>query len=213
MKSLSQGFTLVELIITVVIAAIALSMAVPSYNTFIEKRQLTAAAEDLASFVTLAQVSAIKMNRPVRVAWKGSSSHSDNFCIGISSAPKAMPCDCRVSDPSATNFCAIAASSASAGDGQAYRLSKADFVDINNEFLHMRPATGHFAFDPVRGVVANWSDTDIVDDDYLFYMHSNEGSGWSRLFALEVSLNMTGRMEICSQTSRRTTIGTYPPCL
>lgn len=212
MKRPAQGFTLIELIITVVIAAIALSLAVPSYNAFIEKRQLTAAAEDLSSFVALAQSAAVKMNRPVRVAWRGSSSHSDNFCIGISSAPKAMPCDCRVTEPSASNFCAVGATTASAADGRAYRLTKTDFVDISNEFMHMRPATGHFSFDPVRGVIANWSDSEVIDDDYLFYMHSNDGSGSSRLFALEVSLNVTGRMEICSQTSRRTTIGMYPPC-
>jgi prepilin-type N-terminal cleavage/methylation domain-containing protein len=212
MKSLSQGFTLIELIITVVIAAIALSLAVPSYNTFVEKRQLTSAAEDLSSFVSLAQSAAIKMNEPVRVAWRGSSSHSADFCMGISSAPKAMPCDCRVTDASAANFCAVGASSASAGDGQSYRLTKEDFVDINNEFMHMRPATGSFAFDPVRGVIASWSDADIIDDDYLFYMHSNEGSGSTRLFALEVSLNVTGRLDVCAQTSRKTVIEMYPEC-
>jgi prepilin-type N-terminal cleavage/methylation domain-containing protein len=212
MKDLSRGFTLIELIITVVIAAIALSLAVPSYNAFVEKRQLTSAAEDLSSFVGLAQSAAIKMNEPVRVAWQGSSNHSENFCIGISSAPKAMPCDCRVTDVSAANFCAVGASEASSADGQPYRLTKEDFVDISNEFMHMRPAVGSFAFDPVRGVVASWSDGDIIDDDYLFYMHSNEGSGSSRLFALEVSLNVTGRFDVCAQSSRRSAIETYPEC-
>ena len=90
-------------------------------------------------------------------------------------------------------------------------MTKTDFVDIGNEFMHMRPATGDFAFDPVRGVIANWSDSEVIDDDYLFYMHSNDGSGSSRLFALEVSLNgfptRLAKSMICCSSARPTPRG------
>ena len=93
-----KGFTLIELMFTLLIVAISVSLAIPSYQAFREKRKLTAAAEDITSYVAYAQSLAIKKGQPVSFAWKGSSSHSADFCIGLSAPPRNIPCDCRVTD-------------------------------------------------------------------------------------------------------------------
>jgi hypothetical protein len=106
----------------------------------------------------------------------------------------------------------VGASAADQADGTPYRMTKTDFVDIGNEFMHMRPAVADFGFDPVRGIVVNTSDTEILDGDWLFYLHSNEGSGSTRLYGLEMFLNVTGRFKTCYQASRIMRIGGYPQC-
>ena len=173
-------------------------------ESFREKRRLTAAAEDITSYIAYAQSLAIKKGRPVSVAWKGTYSHSADFCLGISAPPKAAVCDCRETDPSAADFCSV--------DDVPYRLSKLDFVNIDHEFMHFNPPVGNFSFGPVRGVIDNWSHGEVVDGDWLMYMHSNDGSGSQRLYGLEISLSVTGRVEVCQQTGRRSRLGIYPEC-
>jgi hypothetical protein len=102
------------------------------------------------------------------------------------------------------DFCAI--------DGLPYRLRQADFVDLNYEFMHMNPETGSFAFDPVRGTMTGISSTEIIDDDYLFYVHSNDGRGATRDYELEIRVGITGRVRICADTSRKSQIGGYQEC-
>ena len=204
MNRQSPGFTLIELMFTLLIVAISVSLAIPSYQAFREKRNLVAAAEDISSYVALAQSLAIKKGQPVSVSWHGSSSHSADFCIGLSAPPKNEDCDCRVDDPASADFCSI--------DTVPYRLSKVDFVRVDHEFMHLRPAVGRFTFDPVRGIVDSWSDPKIVDSDWLMYMHSHDGSGSSRLYGIEFRLAMTGRLDVCQQRYRQTRVGAYPEC-
>lgn len=199
-----KGFTLIELMFTLLVVAISVSLAVPTFQAFREKRNLTAAAEDIASYVRVAQSLAIKKGRPVSVSWRGSNSHSAEFCIGLAAPPKDPDCDCRLTDPLSPKFCSI--------DGVAYRLQKQDFVRLDREFMHFRPAVGHFSFGPVRGIIDHWSDAEIIDEDWLMYMHSHEGSGSTRLFGLEFHLGITGRFEVCQQTSRASRVGVYPEC-
>jgi prepilin-type N-terminal cleavage/methylation domain-containing protein len=199
-----RGFTIIELMFTLVIVAISVSLAIPSYEAFREKRRLTAAAEDITSYVGYAQSLAIKKGQPVSVSWSGSANHSDNFCIGVSAPPKDADCDCWETDPSAASFCSV--------DGTPYRLSKSEFVNVGHEFMHFRPATGNFSFGPVRGVVSNWSDAEIVDGDWLMYMHSNDGTDSDRLFGLELSMAISGQVHVCQQVNRRSRLGAYPEC-
>nr|WP_281070010.1 type IV pilin protein [Acinetobacter sp. A7.4] len=46
---LASGFTLIELMITIVIAAILAAIAIPSYQSYIKKSQLRAAQNDLVA--------------------------------------------------------------------------------------------------------------------------------------------------------------------
>ncbi len=199
-----KGFTLIELMFTLLVVAISVSLALPAFQAFREKRNLTAAAEDISSYVRSAQALAIKKGQPVSVSWLGSSSHSADFCIGLSAPPKEPNCDCRLTDPSSPKFCSI--------DGIPFQLEKRDFVKLDREFMHFRPAVGHFTFGPVRGIVESWSDAEIVDNDWVMYMHSHEGSGSTRLFGLEISIALTGRLDVCQQQNRKTRVGGYPEC-
>jgi type IV fimbrial biogenesis protein FimT len=63
----ARGFTLVELMVTIGVAAIVIGLAVPSFVTTIRESQMTAASNDLVSTFQLARSEAIKRNLPVTV--------------------------------------------------------------------------------------------------------------------------------------------------
>ncbi len=199
-----RGFTLIELMITLVIVAIGVALALPSWNSIIEKRHLTAAAEEITSFLVFAQSEAVKRNEKVTVSWYTPGSHNVNWCIGASLPPQTAPCDCTETVATENDFCSI--------DSVPYRLTQSDFVDMNFEFLHMNPVQSNFSFDPIRGIVVDIADAESVDGDWLFYLHSNEGSGSTREFELQIKVNITGRSTICTDDDRRRTIGGYPIC-
>ncbi|MEE9493049.1 MAG: GspH/FimT family pseudopilin [Gammaproteobacteria bacterium] len=53
------GFTLIELMITIAIAAIVMTIAVPSFNTTIQNNRITTQTNDLISAINLARMEAI----------------------------------------------------------------------------------------------------------------------------------------------------------
>ena len=62
-----KGFTLLELMVTVSIAAILLAVGVPSYITFIDNNRVTSQANDLLYSVNMARSEAIKRGANVRL--------------------------------------------------------------------------------------------------------------------------------------------------
>lgn len=60
-----RGFTLIELMLTIVVMGVALAVAVPSWTTFIQNNRLTSQANTLTSSLLLARSEAIKQNRGV----------------------------------------------------------------------------------------------------------------------------------------------------
>jgi type IV fimbrial biogenesis protein FimT len=62
---MQRGFTLVELLIGVVIIAILMLMALPSYTQFMGNSRIRNTADSLANGMRLAQVEAVRRNRAV----------------------------------------------------------------------------------------------------------------------------------------------------
>ena len=62
-----NGFTLIELMVTLAIAAILLTVAIPSFNTTIKNNRLITDANRLVSSVGLARSEAVKHGRTATV--------------------------------------------------------------------------------------------------------------------------------------------------
>ena len=79
----AKGFTLVELMITVVVAAILLALAAPSFADFFDKYRLRGAADAIVSTVATARAAAVKADRDVNISFDGTTSA---WCLGANSA-------------------------------------------------------------------------------------------------------------------------------
>ena len=65
MKAKQTGFTLIELMFTIVVLAVLLGIGVPNFRDFIRNSRLSAAANDLLADVNLTRSEAVKRRVPV----------------------------------------------------------------------------------------------------------------------------------------------------
>jgi type IV fimbrial biogenesis protein FimT len=86
------GFTLVELVITLLVLGVLVTLAAPSFQGMRDRMRLKAAAEAISSHLQFARSESIKQfsNLYVQVI-PGDGSVSANWCLGISSVDS---CDC-----------------------------------------------------------------------------------------------------------------------
>ncbi|HYQ21986.1 GspH/FimT family pseudopilin [Stenotrophomonas sp.] len=67
----AAGFTLLELMITVAVLAILVTVAVPSFTAMIARNQITAAGNDLIAALQFARHEAVRRNAAVQVCASG----------------------------------------------------------------------------------------------------------------------------------------------
>lgn len=189
--SRSRGFTLVEVLMSVVLVAIGTALALPSYRDMVEKRQVTNGAEQVASFINSAQGVSMKTNRFVKVSWDHVD--EDEWCVGASTVadPGADPCDCTGVDDGAPS-CEI--------NGELFVLNQSHagsrelMIDIGGE------DTGSYTFDPVRGFSPD------LANDLTFSLRSPSDD-----FRINLMVNRTGRVILCSGDSSHAVPG-YQLC-
>lgn len=78
-----RGFTLIELMVAVSVAAILLVIAVPSFTAFFDRARLRGAADDLVAFVSTVRGEAVKTGRNVTLSMGGSTTA---WCVGANEA-------------------------------------------------------------------------------------------------------------------------------
>ena len=199
----SSGFTLIELVIVIVIVALGVALAVPSFRDVVEKRRLSFAAEQVSTLLTFAQSTAVKHNSDVIVNFR--YNNHDTWCIGATLGTTA--CNCFDTDSAQATFCEI--------EVVARRLDQTEVLpNTTYDLMHQISINGTsitndtIVFDPVRGTVA---DLDIVN----IQMHSHQGSdanAGSRNYQLEVDILPTGRVSICTQSGQKKLLKQYPEC-
>lgn len=62
-----RGFTLVELLITIVVASILIAVAVPAFSSFVQNNRITAQTNELVTAIATARSEAIKRKQGVTV--------------------------------------------------------------------------------------------------------------------------------------------------
>jgi prepilin-type N-terminal cleavage/methylation domain-containing protein len=182
----SRGFSLIEVLMSLVLLGIGMALAIPSYRDMVEKRQITNGAEQLASFINTAQGVSMKTNQVVTVSY--SRSDDDDWCVGAIAGTTA--CDCTQNNVEATDYCQIASQPFILNNGHAGNL----------ELMHAMNGDGSYAFDPIRGLFMD------LDDSLTVELRSP-----SEDFRLNMVVNSTGRVVLCSDGSEHAIPG-YETC-
>jgi len=180
-----RGFTLLELMIVLVIAAIGVAIAVPTYQDVLQRRDTTAQAEELVAFMSFAQGEAVKNNRLISLQLIYTD--AKNWCIGATEGN--APCDC-TTDPCLLN-----------GVENILRSpnkSRFDMTDPTTD-LSYSPV---LVFDPVRGMMTEAG----LGSNHSVILESDNDK-WS----LRIDVEVTGRIAICSPDSTKAVPG-YKAC-
>jgi Tfp pilus assembly protein FimT len=171
---------------SIVLLAIGMALALPSYRDMVEKRQVTNGAEQLASFINTAQGVAMKTNQVVTISYNDAG--ENDWCIGAVAG--VTPCDCTQTNTAATDYCQIATQPFVLNNGHTGNL----------ELMHGMEGDGDYAFDPFRGLFMN------LNDSLTVALRSPSES-----FRLNLMVNNTGRVIVCSEDSNHAVPG-YPTC-
>lgn len=87
----ARGFTLIELMITVAVAAVLLMIAVPSFQNMIVSNRLTTTANDMVAALHLARIQAIKRNTATQFCSnKSNANGSDTLGAACASQTAAV---------------------------------------------------------------------------------------------------------------------------
>lgn len=84
-----RGFSLVELMVTIAVAAILLAIATPSFTSIINSNRLTSAANEMVATLQAARMEAVRRNTTVRVC----GSDDQATCDGGNTAWIALVAD------------------------------------------------------------------------------------------------------------------------
>lgn len=171
-RSRVLGLTTIELLVSITLLAILLSLALPSYREMIEKRRLTQGAEQIFAFLNSMQGVASRSNSLVTVSYARTA--EDDWCVGAVLGDSA--CDCTESVSTETDYCAI--------DGSDTRLTN-DHVG-NDRILEAMNGDGSYAYDPVRGLMAD------LDDSFDIELHSPSDN-----YQLWLIVSSTGHAVLC----------------
>lgn len=93
----SRGFTLVELMITIAIGAILVSLAAPSFRSYLVKKKVEGTLAELANDIQFARSEAVTRNTPVRMTLGANcySVHPSSATVTASSCTVTAGADIR----------------------------------------------------------------------------------------------------------------------
>jgi len=181
------GFTIAELMVSLVLLAVGAALSIPSYREMVEKRQLTHGAEQILAFVNTAQSEAARRNRIVTVSYHRDA--NDDWCVGAVLGSAA--CDCMETNTGATDFCAI---------DSAPRIINNNYVGNTDLVKEMLGQGGAYSIDPVRGIFVDPADFLIVA------MRSD-----SEDYRLDLRVSNSGQAILCSHDDSHSVPG-YEVC-
>ena len=189
--STTRGFTLIEAMIVLAVVAVIASIALPSYRTLIEKRQVTSGSEQIGAFLSAAQLESVKRNQFVGVTYKA---YDGGWCLGmITGDVNTVDCDCEVATAGEADACEIDNAL------KVFHSSNLTYPDVLNS-ASFGGVDNRIVYDPVRGL--------LLDSESVKMALLSDSSS----YALDIEVTETGRVKVCSNKAADKDVPGYKEC-
>lgn len=196
----NRGFTLVELMVVIGVAAIGITLAVPSFRDIIERKAVGGAAEAAYEQLQRAKSQAVKRSKPILVDF---NVNGTSWAIGFTDKLAS----CNAEDDSGTDACTVDFDNDSGtADNFLMRIEGSDYKNItmSQETAFANPGaltggcttvpTGTACFDYVRGLART--------GEYEFT---------SANYKIRVQVTMLGNINVCIPSGEKKIPG-YNDC-
>jgi type IV fimbrial biogenesis protein FimT len=196
----NRGFTVVELMVVIAVAAIGITLAVPSFRDIIERKAAGGAAEAAYEQLQLAKSQAVKRSKPILVDF---NVNGTDWAIGFTDKLAG----CNAEDTTGANTCTVDFDNdAGTADNFLMRIQGSDFKNITMSqevaFANSAALTGGCTgapagtacFDFVRGLART--------GEYNFD---------SANYKLRVQVTMLGNINVCIPSGEKKITG-YNDC-
>lgn len=170
------GVTLIELMVTIAVLAILMTLAAPSFAEFAERQALRGAVDGFAAAIAQAKEESIKRDQWVRVDFK---SLGDGLCMGgatVATSTASTGCDC-----SSATACTIA----------QFPESERDLKRVTRNGQAVFGTDAGFVVDPRTGTLAD------LGDSGSFELQTGRGYG------ARVMVNGMGRVSFCTPSGKK----------
>jgi len=194
--SKGNGFTLIEVMIVLAVLAIIMSLALPSYRSIIEKRQVTSAAEQITAFLSAMKGEAVKLNQNLAFSYS-----SSDQCMGFQQDMAA--CDCSTG----STTCQVGYDDDLDGDyermtDRTFQLAQLKYPGVVSA-VNFSGGSSVLVYDSVRGMLAPAFASGMAVE-----LVSSGGQ-----YALNVEIDRLGRVTICSpQSDDHSPVPGYDQC-
>jgi prepilin-type N-terminal cleavage/methylation domain-containing protein len=162
------GFTIIELMTVMIIAAVLAVIAVPSFNNFAAKRRMEGVFAELHTDLQLARSEAVARSRAVRVTFGPSC-----YVVHVAAA-------------GSTTACTQTTETISAGDT---RIKLLQLAAGTNATLSPQSSLTYVEFEPVRGA-ASWNGSGSAA--------TIDAASTAGAWQLRAQTLVTGRVQLCS---------------
>jgi type IV fimbrial biogenesis protein FimT len=130
-----RGFTVIELMTTIVIAGVLLVLALPAFNDLMARRRIEGQANELVTDLSYAKSEAVQRNRNVLL--QTDPNGTTCWTVAVMPDPPAGSCDCAAISP--TPRC-------TGGPTELKTVTLGDGITVTQNVA--------FQFEPVRGTAA-----------------------------------------------------------
>lgn len=193
----STGFTLIELMITLGIAAILIVAAAPSFTSFFERKRLVSAVETISQQLQYARSESISRSANVIVKLTGGGS-GNTWQMGLTNKVDCTPSVNDVTNAAACTLAVDADLDGVLGEAGELVLHRWDNTDFTNVDMTSPTAAVTLTFDSIRGTVS-------ANQDITFASTGNVG------YVMTVKLGLLGQIKLCSPAGATQVTG-YSDC-
>lgn len=176
LKRVPRGVTLIELMISVALVAILVTLAVPSFVDFRNRTALRGGADQLVSFWGDARFEALRRNQLVKV---GFSAGAGGICVGA--ATTTDPADNTACDCFTVGACNVSAYPQSQAEWRSLRVPAVTTIGGGG--------SGVVVIDPKRGNITQ------VGDAGVFSLQSPASGATD--YRLNIVVDRNGRAFVC----------------